>query len=319
MSKLLLIRLSSLGDLVMVSSVLELLKRSHYKTYLLTYKYFAPLYEHDPRIQGIITVPKPYGISDILTVIKDVRDLEFDFVFDLQRKLLSQLILRLSGARFKFTYDNRRKVRVKAVKVKKIPEEVPIYELYAQPVKEALGLGLQTPCPVLYPYPVEVELPERYIVISPGAKHNTKIWPYFPELVASLKALYKGYEIVAIGDSRDSTIVESYRNKVIDLTGKTTIPELLKVVERASLVVSNDSAAMHIASAFRVPTVAIFGPTIPEFGFRPCNVEIVEIRGFPCRPCSLHGSERCPLSHFRCMRDITVEMVINAIKKVFPE
>ncbi len=318
MKKVLLIRLSSLGDLVIVSSVLELLKHRPYEIYLVTYKNFAPLFEHDPRIKEIITVPRPYKLKDILNVIKKIREQDFDFAFDLQFKVLSQVILKFSRAKFKYTYDNRRKERVRAVKSKIIPEEIPVYELYSRPIKETLELDDPTTCPVLYPYPIDLTLPEKYIVISPGAKHATKMWPYYGELVTVLKNLYREYEIVAIGDSKDSAVVEPYRNEVLDLTGKTRIPELLKVIERASLVVSNDSAAMHIASAYKVPTVAIFGPTIPEFGFRPCNAEIVEIKGLPCRPCSLHGSEKCPLSHFRCMKEINVDMVIKAIKKIFP-
>jgi len=316
--KILLIRLSSLGDLVIVSSVLELLKELPYNVYLLSYYHFSALFEHDPRVSGIISVPRPYGIKDILNVIEKVRSMRFDFAFDLQRKLLSQLILRLSGAGLKSTYDNRRKDRVRAIKLKTIPEEIPVYELYAKPIKNALRLNVKTPCPILHPYPLQMNLPDHYIVIAPGAKHNTKMWPYFDDLVSSLRKLYKGYDIVAVGDSRDSKILKSFKNKVVDLTGKTTIPELLKIVEQASLVISNDSAAMHIASAYGVPTVAIFGPTIPEFGFRPCNAEIVELENLPCRPCSLHGTERCPLSHFKCMREITVDMVVSAIKKIFP-
>ncbi len=312
--KILVIRLSSLGDLVILSSVFEMLKNMSVEVHLLTYSHFASIYEHDRRVKKILKIPKPYGIRDILNVIKTVRAMNYDFAFDLQRKLLSYLILKASGAGEKLIYNNRRRERLRALKGKKI-DEIPVYELYAEPIRRALGIDKPPPCPKLEPVVADIELPEDYIVIAPGAAHRTKIWPYFSDLVKLIKNNLKEIQIVAVGDKNDSKLVEPYKKDVIDLTGKTTIRELLFVIENSRLVISNDSAPMHIASAYNVPVIAFFGPTIPEFGFRPCNAHVFEVP-LACRPCSLHGSESCPLGHFKCMRLIEPEKVFKKIEQI---
>ncbi len=313
MKKILLIRFSSLGDLVILSSVLEMLKTEDVEVHLLTYSEFEPVFENDTRVGRILKLPHPYGIEDVFKIVKVLRSEKYDMVFDLQRKFLSLMLLALSGSK-KFVYSNRRRERKGALKGKKITG-VPVYELYAAPVKRALGIRKPTPCPVLRPVRVDMTLPDNYIVIAPGARHRTKIWPYYGELVRLIKTHIKGVEIFAVGDRKDHELVKPYGDDVIDMTGKTTIPELFAVISRSRLVVSNDSAPMHIGSAYGVPVVAFFGPTIPEFGFRPCNAYIFETP-LECRPCSLHGTETCPLGHFRCMRSIRPERVLGKIKEI---
>ncbi len=311
--KILLIRLSSLGDLVILSSVLELLKGN--EVYLATYSHFAGLYGHDSRLRGIIKIPKPYGLSDIVRIVKEIRSQNFDYVFDLQRKVLSIILVGLSGATHRAFYDNRRRERLRALRTKQI-KEVPVYELYAAPIKKALGIDLPTPCPKLESVPIELELPERYVVVAPGAKHETKVWPYFGEFVRMFKEKFPEIEVVAVGGKEDRRFLNGFSGQVIDMVGRTTIPGLLKVIEKSKLVVSNDSAPMHIGAAYGVPTIGIFGPTVPEFGFRPCNARIIEVKGLECRPCSLHGSTACPLKHFKCMRNIKPETVLKAAEEM---
>ena len=87
------------------------------------------------------------------------------------------------------------------------------------------------------------------------------------------------------------------------------------------LFITNDSGPMHIATAFNVPTLAIFGPTTRELGFFPYGRghRVLEVKGLPCRPCALHGGRKCPQGHFKCMRLITVDDVFNNAKEMLQE
>ena len=105
-------------------------------------------------------------------------------------------------------------------------------------------------------------------------------------------------------------------SKVLDLRGEISLLELAELTKRAILVVSNDSAPIHITSAFPdTRIVGIFGPTVKEFGFFPWskNSKVFEIKGLYCRPCAIHGGNSCPEKHFRCMREITPDLIENEI------
>lgn len=102
-----------------------------------------------------------------------------------------------------------------------------------------------------------------------------------------------------------------------DLTGFTSLKELMAVVSKLSFLLTNDSGIMHIADAFKIPLVAIFGPTVRAFGFAPYRPtsHVVEVN-LKCRPCSLHGTNVCPLGHHNCMNDVDTEAVLFATSEL---
>ena len=103
-----------------------------------------------------------------------------------------------------------------------------------------------------------------------------------------------------------------------NLIGKLTLSEYMRVCSNASVVVGNDSFSTHVASAYDVPCVSIFGSTVPEQGFSPLSTEhrVVQHAKHSCRPCGSHGHIQCPKTHFNCMKEIQVDSVIQAIKDV---
>ena len=122
--------------------------------------------------------------------------------------------------------------------------------------------------------------------------------------------------IVITGGKEEREIELNLDSKVLDLRGEISLLELAELTKRAILVVSNDSAPIHITSAFpNTRIVGIFGPTVKEFGFFPWskNSKVFEINGLYCRPCAIHGGNFCPEKHFRCMREITPDLVENEI------
>jgi heptosyltransferase-2 len=128
-------------------------------------------------------------------------------------------------------------------------------------------------------------------------------------------------EIVVVGGTEDlaagEAIVARTAGRARSAVGQLTLRESAAMVERAICVITNDSLALHLASALGRPVVAIFGPTAPAFGFGPRQADdlVVELPLLPCRPCSAHGPSRCPLGHHGCMRDLGIAPVLAAVEQ----
>lgn len=152
----------------------------------------------------------------------------------------------------------------------------------------------------------------QLIALAPGSVWATKRWPYYAELARELMAFG---QIVVIGGKEDAAlaaaIVDATGGSAIDSTGKLSLLASAELIRRASVLVTNDSAPQHLASAMNTPTVALFGPTVPEFGFGPLaeRHDEVGLSGLACRPCDKHGPQKCPLGHWSCMRDLSVKAV----------
>lgn len=159
------------------------------------------------------------------------------------------------------------------------------------------------------------------IGVAPGSVWGTKKWPWqkFLEVVCHFCVL--GHEVVLLGSKAESSeaaqimacVPKEFSKQVTDKVGKTDLLGLFAAISELDLLIANDSAPIHIAAAYDVPTVAVFGATSPELGFGPLATKskVVSI-DLPCRPCSAHGPQKCPLTHFRCMRDLGSEKVIEA-------
>jgi heptosyltransferase-2 len=155
---------------------------------------------------------------------------------------------------------------------------------------------------------------ERLVALAPGSIWATKRWPYFPALARELAS--KG-RVVVVGGEADrelaSEILAATSGRAIDTTGRLSLLASAELIRRSALLVTNDSLPQHLASAMNTPTVAVFGPTVPEFGFGPLaeHAAVAGHTGLTCRPCDRHGPQRCPLGHWRCMREITPDSVAS--------
>src|SRR5262245_19059736 len=153
---------------------------------------------------------------------------------------------------------------------------------------------------------------ERLFALAPGSVWATKRWPYFPALA---RELAREGSVVIIGGDADralaSEIVAATSGQAIDATGRLSLLASAELIRRSALFVTNDSLPYHLASAMNTPTIAVFGPTVPEFGFGPLaeRAAVAGHAGLTCRPCDRHGPQRCPLGHWRCMREITPDSV----------
>jgi heptosyltransferase II len=160
------------------------------------------------------------------------------------------------------------------------------------------------------------------IALAPGSAWGAKRWPGYPALAT---ALSRSAGIVVIGGTDDHALAAEIREAaagksgtVIDATGNVSVLGAAELIRRCVAIVTNDSAPQHLASAMGTPTVTIFGPTVPAFGFGPLAPRhaTAGVDGLECRPCDKHGPQHCPLGHWRCMREVTVAEVERIVRQV---
>jgi heptosyltransferase-2 len=163
-----------------------------------------------------------------------------------------------------------------------------------------------------------------FIALAPGSIWGSKRWPYYADLA---RRLSDRIGMVVVGGPDDAGLAEEIvraveggrgRSRAVNACGKLTLRQSAALIGRASALVTNDSAPLHLATAMGTPIVALFGPTVTDFGFGPLRAGDIALGmdGLQCRPCSPHGPRQCPLQHHRCMRGLTVEAVIAAIEEL---
>ena len=159
----------------------------------------------------------------------------------------------------------------------------------------------------------ERRVPPGFTAMAPGSIWGTKRWPYYPALAAALEGpvvVVGGGEDVALADA----VVAAAPGRAWSAAGALGLRASAALIRRARVLVTNDSAPLHLATAVGTPLVAVFGPTVPEQGFGPRGSRSLALghAGLACRPCSAHGPRVCPLGHHRCMRELPVETVAEA-------
>jgi heptosyltransferase-2 len=258
---------------------------------------------------------------------KEIRGTGFDIIVDLHANMRSWFLRLVAGASKVSVVDKQTLARRKLVWFKRISEGLKksLRERMLDTLLQ-LNVPLVTTETQLYPanadnilktFSIDPKL--KLIGVAPGARHNTKRW--LPERfaeAASRLGMAPNTMILILGDESDQAVADvifrQIRGLCQNLAGKTSLPELFSVVSRLSLLLTNDSGLLHVAEALKVPLVAIFGPTVRAFGFAPYRdtSRVVEVAQLPCRPCTLHGDDRCPLGHHNCMHDVDVNAVLFA-------
>lgn len=155
------------------------------------------------------------------------------------------------------------------------------------------------------------------LALAPGSIWGTKRWPHFPALAARLAPLYR---LVVVGAREDAPLAAEIGRaagveRVLDATGLLSLLASAELLTRCVALVTNDSAPQHLASAVGTPTLTVFGPTVPAFGFGPLAPRRATAghESLSCRPCHPHGPDVCPLQHWRCMRELDATQIERAV------
>lgn len=322
--KILIIRLSSIGDIILTTPVITAFKEKYPDSQIdfLVLSKFEEAISGNPLINKIYLFDKEKndGYSKIKEFAKELKEQKYDYVFDLHNKFRSRIITKEIGAKT-YTYKKRRVWKSLLVKLHLIKYKVDntIIKNYFGAFKdfdlEYKGENLD-----FFFQDSDLEKVKKYKnygVISSGASKNTKKWPalYYGELAKKLYEKY-GKPILIIGGKEDiesaHIIKEIAGDSVIDLTGKLSLKESGALLSQSKFLVCNDSAPFHIGRSYNITNFVIFGPTSPEmFDFNK-NDNLI-FAGEKCSPCSLHGDKSCPKGHFNCMKNIKPEFVFEKI------
>ena len=304
-NKILIIRLSSLGDILLTTPLLRTIKKN-YPTVKIDYlirKEFIDTVKFNPNINQIIELEKNYNPNEIKEKIKANN---YDVIVDLQNNFRSRILTKsFSGEvyRYKKPYLNRW-LLVK-FKINRFSEIISIPQRYANAVPnfkfDEKGLELF----LLNNNKSEFNTNSEIIGFCPGSKHKTKIWPekYFIEL--GNKLIEKKYKIALFGGKDDKDICAEISNQIngaINFSNDNKLLDLAADMKQCRTIICNDSGLMHTAIAINIPVIAIFGSTVKEFGFFPYkgNNLVIENNSLTCRPCSHIGLEKCPKNHLKC-------------------
>lgn len=333
--RILVIRLTALGDVVLCEPVVRALRSRHpeAKIDVLTEARYAPLVRECFPVDHVIGWDRrgeDRGAAGLKRVRARLPVQEYSTVIDLQGKLRTRAFSRLLDAQQKLVLRKRRGLQsVLAV----LGHDPPIHdrhasEVYASAV-ESLELGAIDPHPQLK-RPARALAGDQLIGLSPGATHATKRWPAerFASLATRLAQERPGARFVLIGGEGDRAVLEEIRRlsketrfetrfETLDVAALDVL-ELARVLASLELLVSVDSGPAHLAAAFGVPVVAIFGPTSTvRWGPRGAQHRIVSL-ALDCAPCSNMGGERCPRPDraHACMNDLHVDRVLEAAREV---
>lgn len=319
----LVVQTSFLGDMVLTTPLLARLAESDEVDVVGTPAAIALLANHPAVREGIAYDKRGAhrGIAGFWNIAMQLRPRRYDRALLAQGSARSAALAMTAGIRERIGFDTSAGRSLYTTRVPYVENEHHALRL----LRLAGDARPAAPRPRLFPGvperdAVDVLLKGRtdepLIGLAPGSVWATKRWPAYAELAT---ALADRARLVVLGSSADAELARNIAaaapGRVIDATGRLSLLGSAELIRRCAVLVTNDSAPQHLASAVNTPTVTIFGPTVPAFGFGPLSepAATVGIDALPCRPCDKHGPVSCPLGHWKCMRDVTVLNVMRAV------
>ncbi len=315
MAKFLIIRFSSIGDIVLTTPVMRCLKLQYKNAeiHYLTKNNFRNIVEQNPYITKVISY-----VRSVNDVIDELKAQQYDYIIDLHHNMRStNVILKLRKPFYTLNKLNLRKFLLVNFKVDLMPQ-IHIVDRYMETVSK-LGIvndnkGLDFFIPEKDQFDLN-DLPSPYnkgfIAFVIGAQHFTKRLPN-DKIITICKLLNQ--PVLLIGGKEDISNGKIIANGVgglaLNATGQYNLFQSAWLVKNAIKVITHDTGMMHIAAAFNKKMLSVWGNTVPQFGMYPYMpqggnpAKIIEVKGLICRPCSKIGKKKCPLGHFKCMKEI---------------
>lgn len=336
---ILVIQTAFIGDAVLTLPLIQIIRKKYpaSKVDIVVTPRSKDLFANHPDIREAIAFDKrgkDRGLSGLLRLVKHLQARSYDLALVPHRSLRSAVLAFLVGApqRIGFNRSTGRFLMTGTARYRKDLHEID----RNLSLLDALPIGAWRPeLPRLYPSEadrkkvdrllIELEIghPEKLVAIAPGTIWNTKRWP--KERFASLAVNFDdaGLEVMLIGGEDDESLCNEIRtlsgsSRVYDTSGTLSLLQSAELIRRCKLLVCNDSAPMHFATAVGTPVLAIFGATVPSFGFGPTGPfdAVVETQGLKCRPCSIHGGDKCPIKTFDCMNNISHDRVFRSAMEI---
>ncbi len=320
MQKILILRFSSIGDIVLTTPVVRCLKKQlpSSEIHYLTKPAFATILENNPYIDKIHVLDKP-----LLDKIKDLKAIGFDCILDLHHNIRTLLIKSLLDIpTFSFNKLNVEKWLLVNTGIDILPS-VHIVDRYFETAKnldiknDNQGLDFFIADSIELPK----NLPATYIAFAIGAQHATKRLPT-NKIIDLCNQLH--LPVILLGGKEDiepgNQIANSSTNQIINLCGQTNLQQSALVIKHSFKVIAHDTGLMHIAAALGKDVLSVWGNTIPQFGMYPytknnkSNYSLFEVTNLSCRPCSKIGFNSCPKQHFNCMNQQDLAKIAEKAK-----
>jgi heptosyltransferase-2 len=325
----LVVQTAFLGDVVLTTPLLSALAERHGPVDVVTTPAAVPLLETHPAVRQVIPYAKrgaDAGVSGFLRLVRRLRAEAYPIAYLPHRSLRSAALAVFAGIPRRIGYASGWRLLYTGSRLRPAS---------GHEIDRLLALADVTPrhqtMPTLGLTASDVAAAEAalraaaiappFVALAPGSIWGSKRWPHFAGLAARMVprldvAVVGGSEDAGLGNEITAAVAHA-GGRSVNLCGRMTLRQSAALIQKASVLVTNDSAPLHFAQAVGTPTVAIFGSTVPAFGFGPRGPRdrTVGVDDLRCRPCSAHGPARCPLGHHLCMRSITVENVMQAIEE----
>ena len=329
LKKILLIRFSSIGDIVLTTPVVRCLRHQYpdAQLHVLTKSSYRSIYASNPYVDKVFELS-----SNMKEVVRQLREEHYDFVVDLHKNWRSWRVrMALHRPSASFPKLDFQKFLYTKLKIGKLPS-VHIVDRYFKAV-EKLGVhndgqGLDfffNEGDELHYEDLPEAFREGFVAVVIGGQHSTKILPV-DKVVEVCKAL--DYPVILVGGPEDAARGDRIKAKVGSYVGNTcgrlTLGQSASLLKLADAVLTNDTGMMHIAAALRKPIVSVWGNTVPEFGMYPYLPKgmkpsaIIENKNLKCRPCDKLGYAKCPKGHFNCMNSLDSKEIAEKIRAELP-
>lgn len=332
MSARVVIQTSFLGDMVLTTPLLAELARRGPVDVVAT-PANAPLLANHPAVREVIVFDKrraARGVRGLARTASRLREGQYDVAYLAQGSMRSATLARLAQIPERVGFASSAGRWLYTTRVPYREDLHHAERLWQLAMPEGAVATEEAIRPRLYPgeehrAAVDAVLngsaaaSGAFVALAPGSVWATKRWPYYAELAQRMAA---ELPLVIVGASVDGDLARAIAavapGRILDTTGRLPLLASAELIRRAVALVTNDSAPMHLASAVDTPTLAIFGPTVPEFGFGPLAAHRATLghEALACRPCDRHGPPACPLGHWRCMRDITPDATAAELRRL---
>ncbi len=340
--KTIVFRLSSIGDIVLSSPLLRVLRKAvgnEARIDFVVRKEYAELVKYNHHLSVVHEYDPATGFEGLQKLAKELYSEHYDLAIDIHDSIRTKFLRAACRAKDAVVVDKRKLERWLLINLKRnaYDDNLSVAERYIETLKkyritdDEKGLEIFIPDSTLFDISgkmakLRLNEFEKVIGICPGSKHFTKRWQKekFAD-VASHAAKEFNAKIILFGGKEEYADCQFVSDEVLrrvseksatNFAGEFTLLETAAAMEFCDVVLTNDSGLMHIAAAKQKKIVAIFGSTSREFGFAPYGTEsvIIENNDLDCRPCTHIGRKSCPKEHFKCMGDITVDKVYDAVK-----
>lgn len=332
--KILIFRLSSIGDIVLTSSLIRCIRNTYpsAKIDFVVKKQFLQLVENNPFLDTVYGVDSSEGLRGLRQLKNRLKENKYDVFLDIHKNFRSIYFRTFFGGAKIFTYKKNILKRSLLVHLgfDIYSNEAPVYKRFVSAASKLHVVYDNEYTDFFIPENKKAEFQDiasemgfnanlPYIVLGPGASFYNKCWPKdkFVELCDKLTNAH--HQIALIGGPAEQETCDIIKNMssatIYNFAGKLDLLQSAALLENATVTVVNDTGMLHLSEALRTPVIGLYGPTVTQFGYYPILPNSIGLSiDLKCRPCTKMGKDFCPKKHFKCMLDLSSERVYDTLK-----